>query len=276
MSTITFQRYPALGAEVVGIDKDRLLEDEGLPGVVMEALEQNGVLVFRGLHLEDDTQARLCRRLGDIVVNQSDKVPGVSVISLDPSRSAQAEYLKGTFHWHLDGATQQLPPNKATVLTAHAVAEQGGETEFASIYAAWEGLSAEERARLESVRVIHSVDASQRLVIRDPTPAQEREWSQFLRTEQPLVWRHRTGRRSLVLGATALSVVGMEYEEGRALLDGLLDRATRPERVYTHEWAVGDTVIWDNRGVLHRALPYDQFSPRDMHRTVLVGDEPIE
>ena len=90
------------------------------------------------------------------------------------------------------------------------------------------------------------------------------------------MWRHRSGRRSLVLGATTDHVVGMDREEGRALLDDLLARSTAPERVYRHEWEVGDMVIWDNRGVLHRACPYDPTSARDMHRTTLAGDEPIQ
>jgi alpha-ketoglutarate-dependent taurine dioxygenase len=68
----------------------------------------------------------------------------------------------------------------------------------------------------------------------------------------------------------------MERDEGRALLDDLLARATEPERVYRHEWSVGDVVIWDNRGVLHRARPYDPASPRDMHRTTFAGDEAIQ
>jgi alpha-ketoglutarate-dependent taurine dioxygenase len=90
------------------------------------------------------------------------------------------------------------------------------------------------------------------------------------------VWRHRDGRHSLVLGATADHIEGMDVEEGRALLQDLLDRSTAPDRVYRHEWRVGDMVIWDNRGVLHRACPYDPSSARDMHRTTLAGDEPIQ
>ena len=79
-----------------------------------------------------------------------------------------------------------------------------------------------------------------------------------------------------MLGATASHVVGMEPEEGRALLDSLLARSTTPDRVYRHQWSVGDMVIWDNRGVLHRACRYDATSPRDMHRTTLHGDEAIQ
>jgi alpha-ketoglutarate-dependent taurine dioxygenase len=91
----------------------------------------------------------------------------------------------------------------------------------------------------------------------------------------PLVWTHRSGRKSLVLGATTDHVVGMDPLESRAFLDGLVARATGPDRVYRHQWQVGDVVIWDNRGVLHRAAPYDPTSPRDMHRTTFAGDEPI-
>ena len=78
-----------------------------------------------------------------------------------------------------------------------------------------------------------------------------------------------------MLGATTDHVVGMSREDGRALLDDLLARATAPDLVYRHQWEVGDLVIWDNRGVLHRALPYDPGSARDMHRCTLTGDEAI-
>ena len=81
--------------------------------------------------------------------------------------------------------------------------------------------------------------------------------------------------KSLVLGASADYVVGMDLDEGKALLADLLDRATQPDLVYSHRWSVGDTVIWDNNGVLHRAAPYDPDSPRECRTTVL-GDEPIQ
>jgi alpha-ketoglutarate-dependent taurine dioxygenase len=90
------------------------------------------------------------------------------------------------------------------------------------------------------------------------------------------VWTHRDGRKSLVLGASADYIVGMDLDGGRSLLAALLDRATTAEKVYSHTWSVGDTVMWDNRGVLHRAAPYDPDSPREMLRTTVLGDEPIQ
>jgi alpha-ketoglutarate-dependent taurine dioxygenase len=68
----------------------------------------------------------------------------------------------------------------------------------------------------------------------------------------------------------------MDLDEGRALLEELLARATVRDKVYSHSWSVGDTVIWDNRGVLHRAARYDPSSPREMLRTTVIGDEPIQ
>ena len=275
MSTIQIERYPALGAEILGVDTLRLLEDDDLPALVLDALEDNGVVVFRDLHLDDETQVAFCRRLGDIVELPGSELPGIFRVSLDPDISPMAAYLRGTFDWHIDGATVKEAPVKATVLTAHAVAEVGGETEFASTYAAYDNLTDDEKERFESVRVLHSVEATLRLPNPNPTPDEQAVWRELPRTEHPLVWRHRSGRRSLVLGATALSIVDMDFDEGRALLAELLARSTARDRVYRHEWSVGDTVIWDNRGVLHRALPYADKSPRDMHRTTLVGDETI-
>ena len=123
--------------------------------------------------------------------------------------------------------------------------------------------------------MLHSLEASQRLVFPDPTPEQLAGWRSRPDKEHPLVWQHRSGRRSLVLGASASHVVGMDRAEGKALLDELLERSTAPERVYRHEWAVGDLVIWDNTGVMHRVHPYDPASGREMHRTTMSGDEPI-
>jgi alpha-ketoglutarate-dependent taurine dioxygenase len=154
------------------------------------------------------------------------------------------------------------------------IAESGGETEFASTYVGYDLLSDEEKERFGSLQVVHTFEATQRRIYPDPTPEQLADWNSRPPKEHPLVWEHQSGRRSLVVGATASHVVGMD-QSGRALLDDLLDRVTAPELVFRHTWSVGDTVIWDNRGVVHRACPYDPSSPREMHRTTLVGDEPI-
>ena len=164
----------------------------------------------------------------------------------------------------------------ATVLSARAVADSGGETEFASTYTAYDELTDEEKERVGHLRVAHTLEASQRRVTPDPTEKQVAMWRSRPPHVHPLVWTHRTGRRSLVIGASTDHVEGMDVDEGRALLEDLLDRATTTDRVYRHTWSVGDTVIWDNRGVLHRVEPYAMDSPHEMLRTTVLGDEPIQ
>jgi alpha-ketoglutarate-dependent taurine dioxygenase len=266
---------PNVGALVEEIDHERLLHDPDIPELVHEALEANGALVFRGLHLDDDTQIAFSKRLGEVEkLGRGDK-PEIFRVTLDTTKNPAAQYLKGTFQWHIDGCTDDIPI-MATVLSAHAVAESGGETEFASTYGAYEALPDDEKQRADQMRVVHTIEASQRLHNPNPTEEEVARWRMRPPKEHPLVWQHRDGRRSLVIGATASHIVGMGEEEGKAILQDLLDHATEPERVYRHTWQVGDLVIWDNRGVLHRACEYDPSSPRDMHRCTLSGDEPIQ
>ena len=276
MAVITTDKLtPTVGALVEGVDRDQLLHDDALPAWTLDALEANGALVFRDLHLDDEAQVAFSRKLGTLEKLGQGEYPEIFLVTLDPTRNPAATYLKGTFHWHIDGCTDDIPI-MATMLSAHAVAESGGETEFASSYQAYEHLSDEDKQHCESLRVVHTIEASQRLLNPDPSPEALEMMRQRPAKEHPLVWTHRSGRKSLVLGATADYIVGLDPEESRALLDDLLARATTPDRVYRHVWQVGDVVVWDNRGVLHRALPYDPGSPRDMHRTTFAGDEPIQ
>ena len=281
MSLLTINKLTeSVGAEVVGVDPDRLVNDDSLADAVLDALEDNGVLVFPNLHLDPEAQVAFCARLGE-VDHSSDghhPVAGIYPITLDKAKNASAAYLRATFDWHIDGCTPTGDecPQKATVLTAVQVAERGGQTEFANSYAAYEAFRDEDKARFAKLRVVHSLEASQSRVNPNPSPEELARWRSRPTHEHPLVWTHRSGRKSLVLGASAHYVVGMDRDEGQALLADLLDRATRPHLVYSHRWSVGDTVIWDNNGVLHRAAPYDPDSPREMLRTTVLGDEPIQ
>lgn len=262
-----------IGVDVGDISPDDLLDDT-VAAALLEALEQYGVLAFRDLHIDDAIQVAFSRMLGEpeILPMRSGEHPEIFVVSLDPEKALSAEYLKGTFFWHIDGATDDIP-NKATMLHALGIAAEGGGTEFCNTYAAWEALSDDDRARYADVRVVHSFEAAQRLTNPDPTDEQLEFWRMRPAKEQPLAWTHESGRTSLVLGATTDHVVGMDREEGKALLAKLEAWATNERFVYRHEWAVGDLVIWDNRGTMHRALPYTPDSERLMHRTTLVGEE---
>ncbi len=143
----------------------------------------------------------------------------------------------------------------------------GGDTEFCNTYAAYDDLSNEEKQQIEKLRVMHS--AWNTLFYYDPEPRIDllRGMMRIGDRELPLVWTHRSGRKSLVIGATARHVVDMDFKKSAELLVQLRDWATQPQFVYRHTWSIGDLVIWDNTGTMHRATPYDPASGRLLHRT---------
>ncbi len=137
-------------------------------------------------------------------------------------------------------------------------------------------LPEDEKAKLDGLRAVHSTWSS--LLYYDPEPNQEK-LKQFIglgdEKELPLVWKHRSGRKSLVLGCTAHHVVGMDHKQSALLLNGLREWATSEPFHYSHKWSLGDMVMWDNTGTLHRATAYPLESGRELHRTKLEGEEPI-
>ncbi|AYJ50348.1 TauD/TfdA dioxygenase family protein [Rhodococcus sp. P1Y] len=274
METITTKKLnDKVGVEFVGVTADQLRNDDSLAVAVLDALEERGVVLFRKIDADDQSQVDFCRKLGPLN-NFKDHPPyeteEVMEISFSPSNPTAA-YLKSNDFWHTDGLLDDHAA-KTAVLSARVVADKGGETEFASTYEAYDALTDDEKERFENVRVIHSFEAVQRHSYENPTAEQIEEWNaRRPGREHPLVWTHSTGRRSLVLGATASHIVGMDVEEGRALLKELVDRATTPDRVYRHTWAVGDMVLWDNSGLLHRACEFDRKEPRRMHRSTITG-----
>jgi alpha-ketoglutarate-dependent taurine dioxygenase len=270
----TKEMTPTVGAEVLEVDRDRLLRDPDLPDAILAALEKHGVLLFRQIGIDDEEQVAFGRRLGELVARPGHPIPEITAITQDPGNRL-AEYLRGNLQWHIDGAMDEIPC-KAGILCARVIAPGDGATEFASTYAAYDDLGDEEKERLADCRVIHALEATLRPVYADPTPEQLADWRSRPTREHPLVWQHRSGRKSLLFGATADHIVGMDTEDGRALLADLLARATRPERVLHHDWTAGDMVVWDNRGVIHRVTRYETTSPRELHRATVAGDEPVE
>jgi alpha-ketoglutarate-dependent taurine dioxygenase len=127
--------------------------------------------------------------------------------------------------------------------------------------------------RIANVKVVHSFEVSMRNAGVEPTAETLDYWRSLPDKSHNLVWTHKTGRKSLVLGCSASHLEGMEKAEGQKLLQELQDWSTQPRFVYRHEWTPGDLVIWDNTGVLHRAEPYPIDSGRVMRRTTLVGEE---
>ena len=202
--------------------------------------------------------------------------PDVYRITLDPKLNPQPEYVQGTFFWHMDGLNSDIPPPKATLLTCQRKSSKGGQTQFANTYAAYESLPSSEKADIEGLKVLHTLSASMRTVTERVTEADYARWTFAPDKTHQLVWTHRSGRKSLVLGGGADHVIGMPVPDGRALLARLLEWTGQPDFQYSHEWQEGDLVVWDNCGTLHRVIPYDRSSGRMMHRTTIAGTESVQ
>lgn len=234
-------------------------------------LEQHGVIVIRGIGLTDEQQLAFTRTLGTVMGEDE-----VYKVSVDEKVNPQfAEYNRlGNFSWHMDRTDLEVP-NLCSILSPETLSPSGGETQFANTYAAYEDLPDAEKDFLGSLKVMHYLESSFRESAPNPTEAQLAQWRTYPPKIHPLVWHHRSGRNSLALSTSATEVVGMSREEGSALLRRLMAWATQPQYVYTHEWRMGDIVLWDNTGTMHRALPYDPHSGRCLRRTTLAGEEAL-
>lgn len=262
---------PLIGSEI-RTDLDTLLSGSEAE-TIRATLEQRGVIFFRGLQISDEQQVAIAKTIGSIVQNEGEG--GIYKISLDKNVNQRAEYLKGSMFWHFDGSLQPYP-NLATLLRAMKLSDSGGQTEFCNTYSAYEDLPDTDKEAIARLRVVHSAERSQYYVRPEMSYEEITFWQKSPTKSCPMVWTHQSGRKSLLLGATADYVVGMPVEESRALLARLRDWATQSRYVYRHEWQIGDVLIWDNTGTMHRALPYAADSGRLMHRTVVAGEEPLE
>jgi len=261
---------PAIGAEVLA-DKAALLA--GTHADRLRALlEARGVLVFPRIDFSETELVAFTRTLGTFAPDRDDGA--VTAISLDPAGGRTADYTRSAFFWHFDGYMNAMPI-LGSILCAKALSPSGGETEFCNTYAAWEALPEARKRQIAGLQAVHAMAGAQRAV--DPEPSYEtlQQWLEVPRRTLPLVWTHRSGRRSLVIGNTAVNVVGMDPLESFELLVWLREWATQERFHYAHSWSRGDAVMWDNTGTLHRVRPYPADSGRLMVRTKLAGEEPL-
>jgi alpha-ketoglutarate-dependent taurine dioxygenase len=262
---------PRIGSEILA-DKATLLSGDHA-GAIRELLEQRGVLVFPKIGFTDDEQVAFTETLGTMATER--KGEKLYQVTLDTTINKQADYLRGSLYWHLDGTMNEVPI-LASLLSSKALGNEGeGDTEFCNTYAAYEDLPDEDKAALEQLQVTHSTWTT--LMYYEPEPALEvlQQMMSIGERDLPLVWTHRSGRKSLVLGCTAGHVVGLDRRASTELLVRLREWATQPQFTYRHTWSVGDLVIWDNTGTMHRATPYDPTSGRLLQRTKLAGEEPF-
>lgn len=269
-----------IGSRLLWDDRAELFTPEAA-ALIRAKVEERTVIIFPEIDMSDAEQLLLTDLMGGKMMltgryNVQDTDENVYQVTLDKKINPQPEYVLGTFFWHMDGITVDRPPPFATLLSCRTAPDEGGETEFASTYAAWEGLPAEEQNKFQNLRAVHSVKASLSPIL-DVIPQEDYERVVNIGkvNEHPLVWTHSSGRKSLVIGTTADHIVGQSKPAGRALLVRLQEWAAQPDFSLRHTWKKGDLVIWDNTGAMHRALPYEASSGRMMHRTAISGTESI-
>jgi alpha-ketoglutarate-dependent taurine dioxygenase len=275
MALTTIELEPRVGSEIK-IDLAMLLSGSA-SAEIRALLVQRGVVIVRGVGMSDDQQRTFTRTLGDLRLGTVKKEgeEGLMKVTFDKKENpVYAEFFPGTFFWHMDGTYEAVPPF-ATVLTPRVLAPSGGQTEFANNYAAFEDLPDSEKAHLEKLQVVHTMQASQLPAIPEATVEQFALWHSYPVRTHPLVWHHKSGRKSLVLSTSASHIVGMHPAESHALLQRLMSWATQRKYVYQHTWQMNDLLIWDNTGTMHRVLPYDMDCGRRLHRFTLNGEETV-
>ncbi len=281
MTIVVTRLTPAFAARIDGADITRPVNDSTL-AEIRAAFDEHSVLLFRGQALDDETQIAFSRRFGPLEVTRSMNpaagTPFARQSNLDiktgdviPPDDRRMVYQLANMLWHSDSSFKPVP-SLCSLLSARIVPPEGGATEFASTRCAYPALPDELRRRIKDAVAVHDFSWSRDQV--RPGFFTEKERAEYPPVRHPLVRRNPVnGSQALFLGAHASHIVGLPMEDGRALLEKLLEHVTQPQFCYRHEWEVGDLIIWDNRCVLHRATPFDTARyKRLMQRTTVSGD----
>lgn len=271
------------GVAITGVDLSREL-DEDLFSEIVDVFVKKQVVVFRDQRIEPQHQLAFSRRFGplEMLFDEDQRVPGFPEVAILSNEKVDGKFIgvvaAGDF-WHSDQSYRETP-SLATLLYAHKLPKQGGDTEFADMHSAYENLPDFIKTRIEGRRGIH-----QRSKLGNPRVAVTREggeeYYQRRATKNvlhPLVRTHPvTGRKGLYCSPRfTVGIEGMEDAEAQPLLDSLFAHVIAPENLYRHKWTLGDFVMWDNRSLNHQACGgYAMDDIRLLHRTSTIGDKPF-
>ena len=259
-----------VGAEIAGIDLSRPVSDHARD-TIREALAQRGVVFFRNQTLTPDQHIVVARRFGDININRffshADGYPEIALVVKEPH---QTKNIGGG--WHTDHSYDHIPA-MGSLLYARETPPTGGDTLFASMYAAYDALSDGLKRTLAGLRAVHS---SRHVFGVRRAGMEDRFRNEELATQDavhPVVITHPdSGRKALYVNpGFTLRFDGWTDEESRPLLTYLYQHAVRPEFVYRFAWQPGSLAFWDNRATWHYAVNDYQGERRLMHRITVEG-----
>jgi len=278
--------HPLFVAEITGLDM-RVPPDPALMRAIVEAVDAHAVLVFPGQHITDEQHVAFSRPFGRLETTIKAYRPGfkgrldphvADISNLDENSALLSATDRrrmnslGNRLWHTDYTFKETP-GMYSLLSARVIPDDGGETQFADLRAAYDALPDRMKHRLDGLTAEHSLLYSRGTL--GFTDFTEEEKIRLGSAPQPIARVHPgSGRGTLYLASHAMMIHGMEVPEGRVLLKELMDHATRPEFVYTHRWTEGDMVLWDNRCTMHRACEYDAGRVRELHRTTVMEPGP--
>ena len=268
----------SFGIEISGIDlsKDISAMDQM---VIRELWAKHQLLLFRGQSLREEDLVRTSRYIGDLEIHirreyLSDENPEILLVSNIKKDGRSVGILSDTeVGWHYDQI--YLPrPAVGSMLMAVKLPSSGGQTSFADMTAAFEALPDEIKSKINGTKAVQSYEAfnAQFSVTTNKT---QKKLSPDI--EQPLVRTHPiSGRKALYIcpGMTT-QIVGMDAHESAEMLDYLFDFSVRPKFVYTHNWQMGDVLLWDNASTMHRREPFDGNDERLMKRTTTLPPEDL-
>ena len=271
--------HPLFTAEADGVDLKKPLDADTVREIDA-AMDRYAVLVFRGQPLDQGEQIAFSRQFGPLDAGlrkatgaptrfKYDELIDIGNVALDGSVAERGNTkLIGVLAnqlWHADSTFQDIPV-KYSMLSAVVVTEEGGETQWADLRAAWDALPEKTKRHVEGRSGRHSAFHS-RVGLGDDSYTDE-QLKRFAPVERPLVHVHPgSGRKVLYPSVHIDRVSGLTVPEGRLLVAELIEHATQPAFLYTHAWRAGDYVMWDNRATLHRGKRYDLSARRDLRRT---------
>jgi len=274
----------ALGTEVVGLDLSKPVAEPLIEAVRM-ALDESGLLLFRGQRLKADAQVAISRRFGRLqeVAQKQYQLKGQPLIyvigNVEEDGRPIGDPSVGRL-WHSD---QSFLPHPAigSLLYGVQCPSEGAATLFANMYAAYDALPPQMRTLVGRLHAVHSFsEYYEELRHRDPTQPELTQERRALYPDviHPLVRQNpQTGRKALYINpGYAVSIQEMPGATGARLLRDLCDHATREEFVYAHSWQDGDVLFWDNLAVNHKGTSFDSARyVRRMHRTTVAGSAAI-
>ncbi len=271
-------KAPVLGATVTGIDLRRPVP-QAAAEALRAAIARHSVLHLPGQAVDDAAQVAFSELFGPLETTRAgadgagSKLIVLSNVGPDggivPPTDRQVLNNRANQSWHHDSSFKPVPA-RLSILSAREIPSAGGNTEFASMRAAFAALEPAELARLRGLSAQHDFAWSRRRV--DPALVTEAEAAANPPVRQPVVRAENPHGAALYLGAHARIIEGWDEAESRALIERLVGFATQARFVYSHRWSPGDVLVWDNRAVMHRATPFAATGERRrMVRTTVAG-----